>query len=115
MPFWVATGALTILFLVLVVLLIARPILQPGVLILGAFILWVLWLTGLIKTSIELWGSGGVNDNCMLYVDGKPWTGQIQSLAWLEQESICRYPRSGIRIYSLWETGSEMLTSVVGC
>lgn len=59
----------------------------------GSFILFVLWMVGLIVTSIELWGpTGSVNGNCNLYVEGASVHGPSQAtLAWLEQHSICEY------------------------
>jgi hypothetical protein len=59
----------------------------------GSFILFVLWMVGLIVISIELWGpSGSVNGNCNLYVTGSESSGPFtQTLAYLEQHSICEY------------------------
>ena len=59
----------------------------------GSFILFVLWMVGLIVVSIELWGpTGSVNGNCNLYVNGAASVGPSQTtLAWLEQHSICEY------------------------
>jgi hypothetical protein len=58
----------------------------------GGFILFVLWLTGMITVSLELWGpSGFVNNNCQLAVFDQNPTGQyLSTLAWLEQKSICQ-------------------------
>lgn len=58
----------------------------------GSFILFILWIVGLIVYSVQLWGpAGGVNGNCQLYVNGNPSTGQsIATLAYLEQKSICQ-------------------------
>ena len=58
----------------------------------GSFILFVLWMTGLIVISIQLWGpSGSVNGNCNLYVTGQQQTGpNVQALAYLMQKSICQ-------------------------
>ena len=80
------------LFVVIIIYLTASRLLIPGVVIIGSFILFVLWLTGLIKTSIELWGpEGSVNANCVQYVQNQPFSGQsINTLAWLAQDNICR-------------------------
>jgi hypothetical protein len=58
----------------------------------GNFILFVLWMVGLIVVSIELWGpSGSVNSNCNLYVNARESSGASDTtLAWLEQHSICQ-------------------------
>lgn len=73
--------------------LISQRQLLPGIVIMGSFILLVLWTVGLIVTSIELWGpSGSVNGNCQLYVNGRPQSGaNIQTLAWLQQRNICKF------------------------
>ena len=72
--------------------LISQRQLLPGIVIMGSFILLVLWTVGLIVISIELWGPrGSVNSNCQLYVNGRPSTGaSTQTLAWLMQRSICK-------------------------
>jgi len=58
----------------------------------GGFILFVLWLVGLIVISVQLWGpSGSVSSNCNLAVFGTNPTGQSEhTLAWLAQKSICQ-------------------------
>jgi hypothetical protein len=72
--------------------LISQRSLLPGIVILGAFILFVLWLVGLIVISIEFWGpTGNVNTECNIYVMGQQTDGATQeTLAWLEQKSICK-------------------------
>lgn len=91
-PYWIAVGSLSILFLALILWLISQRSLLPGIVILGGFILFILWLVGLIVTSIEFWGpTGNVNTNCNIYVTGQTATGpSINTLAWLEQHSICK-------------------------
>lgn len=73
--------------------LISQRQLLPGIVVMGSFILFVLWMVGLIIISIELWGpSGSVNGNCNLYVTGASSSGpNINTLAYLEQHSICEY------------------------
>lgn len=57
---------------------------------LGAFILFVLYLTGLIETAVQLFGAGNVSNNCQRYVNNNPISGvSASTLAWLEQNSIC--------------------------
>lgn len=58
----------------------------------GGFIMFVLWLVGLIVISIQLWGpAGSVSSNCNLAVfDVHPKGENIATLAWLEQRSICQ-------------------------
>ena len=90
-PYWVATASLGILFVLIMIGLIANRQLIPGIVMLGTFILFVLFLTGLVRDSIELWGpSQSVNSNCNKYITGQPFSGvSLNTLAWLQQNSIC--------------------------
>jgi hypothetical protein len=54
----------------------------------GSFILFVLWMVGLIVISVQLWGSGGVNNNCQM-LTSIPAANEYQ-LAYLEENSICQ-------------------------
>jgi hypothetical protein len=74
--------------------LISQRQLLPGIVIMGAFMLLVLWTVGLIVISIQLWGpAGSVNANCQFYVTSQAVTGpSTNTLAWLEQRSICMFP-----------------------
>ncbi|KAJ5584460.1 uncharacterized protein N7459_004260 [Penicillium hispanicum] len=109
-PFMVVTSALAVFFIFLVLGLIARRILLPGILILGSFILFALWLTGLIETSLQLYGvAGNVNDNCQIYVfDNASRGNNINTLAWLAQSTICNCWRTAFAfelvntIFYLW-------------
>lgn len=87
----VVTSSLGVFFIFLVLSLIARHFLLPGILILGSFILFVLWFTGLIETSLQLYGvTGNVNDNCQIYVVENVSRGNnMDTLAWLTQSTIC--------------------------
>ena len=62
----------------------------PGLVVIGSFILFVLFLTGLIETSIQLYGpKGSVNNYCNLY---RPVKGSSQAtLAYLETLGICKF------------------------
>ncbi|KAL3418037.1 hypothetical protein PVAG01_11047 [Phlyctema vagabunda] len=88
-PYWVTVGALGIIFILVMLWLISKRQLLPGIVILGSFILFVLWMVGLIVTSIELWGpTGSVNANCNLLQSSR---GPSQeTLAYLQQRSICQ-------------------------
>jgi hypothetical protein len=87
----VSTASLTLAFIILLLWLINARALLPGIVILGALILFVLWIVGLIITSVELWGpTGSINGNCNLFVNSQsPHGADITTLAWLEQRSIC--------------------------
>ena len=92
-PYMVVVSALGVFFIFLVLGLIARHFLLPGILILGSFILFVLWLTGLIETSVQLYGaSGNVNDNCQIYVIENVSKGNdINTMAWIMQSTLCEF------------------------
>jgi len=91
-PYWITTASLTLIFIITMLWLINQRQLLPGIVIMGAFILFILWTTGLIVYSVQLWGpSGSVNGNCQLYVNGNQFKGaSINTLAWLQQRSICQ-------------------------
>ncbi|KAI0475716.1 hypothetical protein GGR56DRAFT_666584 [Xylariaceae sp. FL0804] len=95
LPYFVTVGGLTVAFVALLLWLIAQRRLLPSIVVIGAFILFVLWLVGLIVVSIELWGppahGDSVNTNCDLLVWNNVQTGNSQAtLAWLEQRTICQ-------------------------
>ena len=92
-PYWITVSSLTIVFIVLLLWLISQRRLLPSIVILGAFMFFVLWLVGLIVVSIEMWSaSGSVSNNCDVLVFNNPPTGQtLETLAWLEQRSICKF------------------------
>jgi hypothetical protein len=85
------TASLSLLFLLAILILAGRRQLLPGAIILGAFILFVLWLTTLIETAVQLYGSAAnVNGNCNQYVFGQQFTGvSLETLAYLTQANIC--------------------------
>lgn len=89
----VVSSTLGVCFILLVLVLASRHFLLPGIIIIGSFILLVLWLTGLIETSLQLYGVvGNVNDNCQIYVvNNKAWGNNINTLAWLTQSTICEF------------------------
>ncbi|KAI0108836.1 hypothetical protein F4776DRAFT_667975 [Hypoxylon sp. NC0597] len=91
-PYFITVAALTIIYIVTLLWLIAQRRLLPSIVILGSFMFFVLWMVGLIVVSIELWGPvGSVNSNCNLLVWSTSPTGNNQgTLAWLEQRSICQ-------------------------
>lgn len=81
-----------ITFVVLLLFLIYQRRLLPSIVMIGGFILFVLWMVGLIVVSAQLWGpSGSVSSNCNLAVFSQNPTGQtLETLAWLEQKNICQ-------------------------
>ncbi|CRG85965.1 hypothetical protein PISL3812_02968 [Talaromyces islandicus] len=90
-PFMVTVGALGVAFVATILILAAQRFLLPGIIIIGSFILFALWLTGLIETALQLYGGqANVNSNCQNYVTNMQWTGNtVEALAWLTQNTIC--------------------------
>ncbi|TVY81969.1 hypothetical protein LSUE1_G004362, partial [Lachnellula suecica] len=91
-PYWITVSSLSIIFILIMLWLISQRQLLPGIVIMGSFILFILWIVGLIVISIQLWGpTGSVSSNCNLFVDGNESHGaSLETLAWLEQKSICQ-------------------------
>jgi hypothetical protein len=89
----VTVGALGVAFIILMLILVAQRFLLPVIIMLGSFILFVLWLTGLIETALQLYGGqSNVNSNCQNYVSNQPFTGNtVEALAWLTQNNICTF------------------------
>ena len=108
MPFGITVGALTIIFIIIMLILINQRRLLPGVVLIGSFILLVLYITGLIETAIQLFGpQGNINGNCNLYVTHNPQNDlSINTLAWLEQQSICQ---SWDAVFAFWIIGAVFL------
>ncbi|OJJ51575.1 hypothetical protein ASPZODRAFT_56400 [Penicilliopsis zonata CBS 506.65] len=90
-PYMVVSGSLGVFFILLILILAAQRFLLPGIIIIGSFILFVLWLTGLIETALQLYGvKSNVNSNCQIYVADQQSVGDsIDTLAWLTQSTIC--------------------------
>ncbi|KXT10562.1 hypothetical protein AC579_1804 [Pseudocercospora musae] len=112
MPFGITVGALTIAFIILMLLLIIQRRLLPGILIIGSFILLVLYITGLIETAIQLFGpAGDINSKCQQFVFDNPSNDlSINTLAWLEQNSICQ---SWLAAFSFWIIGAVFLVYLI--
>ncbi len=90
-PFGVTVSALALVFLLLILVLAGQRLLIPGIILLGSFILFVLWLTLLIETSIQLYGpAANVDGNCQTYVQSQAFTGvSVETLQYLTQINIC--------------------------
>lgn len=90
-PYYMTVASLTIIFILGLFWLIAQRRLLPAIVMIGAFILFVLWLTGLIIVAIELFGpSGSISSNCDIEVFSRNPKGQtIEVLAFLQQKNIC--------------------------
>jgi hypothetical protein len=83
---------LTVLFVLIMLVLLMQSQLQPGLMLIFSFILFVLYVTGLAETAVQLFGAGDVNNNCQQFVTNAPQTGAtVSTLAWLEQNNICEF------------------------
>ncbi|KAK4150997.1 hypothetical protein C8A00DRAFT_45718 [Chaetomidium leptoderma] len=93
-PYYITVASLTTSFILVLLWLIFQRRLLPSIVMIGGFILFVLWLVGLIVISIQLWGpSGSVSSNCNLFVFGatpQPTGQSLETLAWLQQRTICQ-------------------------
>jgi hypothetical protein len=92
-PFGVTVGALTVAFILLELIMVSQRRIVPGMMMLGSFILLVLYITGLIETAILLFGSPtNVSANCSKYVTNAQSHGATETtLAWLQQSNICKF------------------------
>lgn len=108
MPFGISVGVLTVLFVWLMLVLIWQRRLLPGVVMLGSFILLVLYITGIIATAIQLFGpQGNINGNCQTYVFNNPQNRlDLNTLAWLQQRSICQQWQAA---FAFWIIGAVFL------
>ncbi|KAF2237448.1 hypothetical protein EV356DRAFT_574233 [Viridothelium virens] len=103
-PYGITVGALTIIFILILLLLIMQRRLLPGLVLLGAFILLVLYIVGAIETGIQLFGAGNVSSACQNSVVNNQSTGvSVNTLAWLEQNSICQ---SWDAVFAFWIIGA---------
>jgi hypothetical protein len=92
-PYFITVSSLVILYIAALLWLVIQQRLLPAIVLLGAFLLWILWLVGLIVVSIQLWGpTGSVNGVCNIAVFSKnPLGDTIATMAWLQQKSICEF------------------------
>jgi hypothetical protein len=108
MPFGISVGVLTVLFVLSLLGLIWQRRLLPGVVMLGSFILLVLYITGVVETAIQLFGpQGNINGNCQMYVFNNPQNRlDLNTLAWLQQRSICQQWQA---VFAFWIVGAVFL------
>ena len=107
-PYFITVGCLSVGFVLLLLWLIFQRRLLPSIVMIGGFVMFVLWLVGLIVVSIQLWGpSGSVSSSCNLAVFNHHPKGQeLETLAWLAQRSICQ---SWQAVFSLGLVGGIFL------
>jgi hypothetical protein len=90
-PYMVTVGSLGVAFIISILFLAVQNFLLPRIIILGSFVMWVLSLTGMIETSLQLYGGqANINANCQNYVTNQEYSGNtVETLAWLTQNNIC--------------------------
>ncbi|KAM0277448.1 hypothetical protein ACHAQH_005814 [Verticillium albo-atrum] len=91
-PYFITVAALLVVYVLLILWLVFNQRLLPAIVMIGAFMLFVLWMVGLVVVAIELFGpSGSVQGNCNIAVFSQNPTGQtLETLAWLQQRNICQ-------------------------
>ncbi|KAF2660725.1 hypothetical protein K491DRAFT_41591 [Lophiostoma macrostomum CBS 122681] len=104
MPYGVTVGALTIIFVIVEMILIAQRKLLPGIMMLLSFILLVLYITGAVGTGIQLFGGNNINNQCNAFVFNAVQRGPNEAtLAWLQQRNICQCWQAA---FSFWIIGA---------
>ena len=89
-PYYITVASFSILYVSLLVFLLSRHRLLPAIVMIGAFLVSVLWFVGLVVVSLQLWGGNGVNGECNLRVfDRNPTGDSRETLAWMMEKSIC--------------------------
>lgn len=92
LPYQVTVASITLVFLMIMMWLIMMRQLLPGIVIVGSFMCFVLWVAGLVQIGIELYGPGlNINQVCITWVNNAyPAKVQtIEMLAWITQKNIC--------------------------
>lgn len=92
-PYLITVASLGIFFIGIIFWLIAQRRLLPAIVMIGAFMLFVLWLVGLVIVAIQLFGpSNSIDSVCSVEVFGRNPTGQNEAtMAWLQQKNICTW------------------------
>ncbi|KJZ69813.1 hypothetical protein HIM_10792 [Hirsutella minnesotensis 3608] len=111
-PYYITVGCLVIVYIAGIFWLIAARRLLPAIVMMGAFILFILWLVGLVVVSIQLWGPyNSVQNNCSIYVFSQNPSGKtVETLAWLQQRNICQ---SWQLVFAMGLTGAVFLLWVM--
>ncbi|KAL3493728.1 hypothetical protein BJX62DRAFT_235089 [Aspergillus germanicus] len=110
LPYTLTTSTLSLFFIILVIILAMQGFLLPGIILVGTFILFVLWLTGLIETSLQMYGVvANINDNCQIWVyDNRVGGDNLNTMAWITQNNLCNCWRTAFAfelvntVFFLW-------------
>lgn len=111
-PYGIVVGALTIVHLFLMEYMLLQRALLPGIVMLGSFVLFVLYIAGMVETAIQLFGSpSNINNNCNTYVFDMPSSGvSLDTFAFISQRSICQ---SWDAYFAFWLVGVVWLAYAV--
>lgn len=91
MPYGVAVGVVSLVFIAIMMILISQRRLLPGIMMLFSFILLVLFITGIVGTALQLFAGPNVNNLCNQFVGNmKQYGPSVSTLAWLQQQNICK-------------------------
>jgi hypothetical protein len=107
MPYGVTVGALALIFLLIEIVYIAQRKLLPTVMMLLSFILFVLFIAGIIGTAIQLFTGPNINNQCNTFVFNDDVSGpSVNTLAFLQQRNICQCWQA---VFAFWIIGSVFL------
>jgi hypothetical protein len=114
-PFGIASGSITVFLVILLSLFSQKNTLTPQLLIVLSFVMFVLYLTGLIQTGIMLFSNPNVHGTCQSAVsnNGAAQGPYVTTLAWLEQNNICGFPLL-FCAYRTWKSNRNDLQAVAG-
>lgn len=92
-PYFITVASLSILFIVGIFWLISQRRLLPAIVMVGGFMFFVLWLTGLVVVAMQLFGpDGSIQSVCDVQVFGRnPKGTSVATMAWLQQRNICTF------------------------
>lgn len=111
MPFGITVGALTVLFIFAMLLLIFQRRLLPGLVMIGSFILLILYITGLVESAIQLFGpQGDINSQCQQQTSFRGTGMPVATLAYLEQHGICQ---SWLALFAFYIIGAVFLVWMI--
>ncbi|KAJ4291112.1 hypothetical protein N0V90_010310 [Kalmusia sp. IMI 367209] len=110
-PYGVTVGALTVFWILVMLILIAQRRLLPGVVMLFSFILLVLFIAGIIGTALNLFAGPNISGQCNTYVNNVSQYGSsIETLAWLQQNNICQCWNAA---FAFWIIGTVFLVWIM--
>lgn len=91
-PYLITVACLGVVFIGIIYWLIVQRRLLPAIVMIGAFMLFILWLVGLVMIAIQLFGPDeSIQSVCDIQVFNRNPKGQTEeTMAWLQQRNICQ-------------------------